>query len=112
MTVDEFKELKARLVARAREALDKLGDQVAGREGPIIFYKMPNSAVVSYGTQLFIKAPFKNYLTGNVALSKIYEERDGREVGVGLNHKELVSYYEFALEELDRALLLEDLANV
>lgn len=113
MNVEEFKELKTRLVARARQALDKLGDSVPGREGPIVFYKMPNSAVVRYGAQLMIKAPAKNYLTGEVSLVKIYEEQDGREVPVGLGeHKRIVAYYKHVLEELDRALLLEDLANV
>lgn len=112
MTNDEFKELKARLVERAKQVIIRLGSSMAGTDGPIHHFRRGDCAVVQHEGQLFVMTPSKNYLTNSVRFSKVYEERGGVEVPMGLSHFELVRQYQLALQELDRALILEDLADV
>lgn len=114
MNVEDFKALKLRLVTRARQLIETLGKEMKGTNGPIRYYTMGRCRVVEYNRhhQLFIQAPHKNYLTGDWTWSKIYDEHNGVEVPLGMTHLELVRSYNDALAQIDRALLLEDLARV
>ena len=112
MNAAEFTALKARLVERARQVIDCSSISMKGVDGGIRYHRMPKCLVASYNSQLIVHTPSKNYLTNKISMVKIYDEEHGTERPVGMNHRELVEQYTIALAEIDKELLLEDLARV
>ena len=109
MTIDEFMSLKSEARNRAEAALDRLGHDTGGM---IRDFRTPRCLVMRIIDKFIIQVPRMNYLTNTAQFCTIYEERNGEETRLGWNHKELVVFYGLVIEEMNQALILEDLASV
>ncbi|MGE3483404.1 MAG: hypothetical protein AB7L09_01605 [Nitrospira sp.] len=110
MTVDQFADLKRWFIERAEEALVRLGTSMSP-SGPT-YFRLPNLLVVRVLDSFTVKRPVWNYLTYQHDLRTVYEFCGGRETPLGFTHRDIVRIYRDVLEDLDRALLLDDLARV
>jgi hypothetical protein len=109
MTVDEFIALKTEVRCRAVQALSTLGQVVVVNPdggGPKVFTYPGLSVVGVPGT---FRVSLDVLKQGLVA---VYEEHRGEEQTLAHSHVALVFHYNRALELLNRALVLEDLADV
>lgn len=103
MTVGEFVKLKKRLHCRAKEILACLGQDVAGE---IHYHTRGDLMVIRIMDRFMVKLTMRNGKR-----MTIYSTRNGTEDPLGWNHKEVVRHYNRALQLIDQAMILEDLAN-
>lgn len=115
MTVDEFIALKKRVVTRAKQAMLDYGRCIAEE---IYHFNRDGIHVVMMAYNQRFKIQLDECLHYGPGPILVYEERavdNGHrrlETQLGFSHKELVKVYYETLRQFDRALILEDLANV
>lgn len=109
MKVAEFKLLKQTMRDRAWQALQRLGSDQAPR---LRAYQTPKILVMFIMNRFVIQVPCPNYLTNTMQMTTVYEEHQGREGQLGWEWKELIRFYNYVIQEMDSALILEDLAGV
>ena len=105
MSVEEFVALKQKLVDRANQALDSLGEDIAEQRVRTFSYNRVH--VIKVFGDFTIKLRWDNND------EYVYKSRQQwGEQQLGWDHKMLVRLYFLALMDLDRALVLDDLSRV